>query len=162
VQTGAELGVGVGVVPPTGYEQKLSERRHRMLGQLGLTQQCRAYLVVTDNVPPMHRMFIAQVRDELGDRHPSARPRDDSLWVPLEHVHDQSPHPSFFGIKAHQKIDMPKSLKWSLALFKTAGLGNGTALEVRFEMAVDLHRDPGDMCGDLVGGQPSQELTASG
>jgi hypothetical protein len=154
VQTSAEIRVGVWIALPTSYEQYLPQHIDRVLGQLGLAEKCDAYLVVTDNVPPMQCMFISQVRDELGDRHSSTCPRDDTVRVPHKHIRNQRSHSLLFNIETNQKTVMPNGLKWSLALFKATGLGNRVALEVRIEMPIDFHRNTGDMCGDLMGGPP--------
>jgi len=146
-----ELCVGGGIACSTLNKQYPSKDLDRVFRQLGLSEKCAPYLVVTDNVPSMQRMFISQMRDELRDCHASSCPRDDTVRIQLEHVRDQFPHSPLFKVEAKKKIVVVHGLERRLALFKGAGLRNRVTLEEWIKMQIDLHRDTHDMCGDLMG-----------
>jgi hypothetical protein len=146
-----ELCVGGWIALSSGNKQYPSEDLDRVFRQVGLSEQCAPYLVVTDDVPSMQRVFISQVRDELRDRHASSCPWDDSVRVHLEHVGHQLPHSPLFKVEAMKKVVVFHGLERCLALFKGTGLRNRVTLEEWIKVLIDLHRDTRDMRGDLMG-----------
>ena len=151
MKTGLEVVVGCGIARPAGDKQYLTEHFDRVLGQVGLSEEFVPLLIVTDDVPPMQRMFIAQVRDELGDHHVSPGPRNDTERIQAEYVSNENPHPSLFGVEPTQKIGMIHVSQRALTLVEAAGLRNRIPLHERVKMPIDLDGDTGDMCRDVMG-----------
>jgi len=151
MKTGAEGCIGGWVACPAGNEQYPAKYLDRVLGQVGLSEECGSCLVVTNDVPPVQSVFISQMRDELRDRHASPSPWYDTVRIDLEHVGNQTPHSLFFNVEAKKKIVMFHGSERGLALFKGTGLRNRVPLQERIEMPIDLHRNTRDVCGDLMG-----------
>jgi hypothetical protein len=122
-----------------------------VLDQVGLSEECAPHLVVTDNVPPMQGMFIAQVRNEFGDRHASSGPKDVIARVQFENVSNEIPHSLLLDIEAMEKIVMIHGLKGTFALFEATSSWHRVPLQVWVKMSIDLHRNTRDVCGDLMG-----------
>ncbi len=145
---------GIRVACLSSYEQYSSEDQYRVCRQIGLTQERDPQLVVTDNVPSMQRVLIAEVWDELRDFHQSSCPWNDDIWVHLDDVGNESSHSLLLKIEAKKEIQMPHSLEGLFTFFKTPGLRHGVALKEGIKVPVHFHRDACDMCGDVVGGPP--------
>jgi hypothetical protein len=158
MKTGVEVVVGCGIARPAGNEQYPPEHLDRVLGQIGLSEECASHLVVTDNVPSMQSMLIAQVRDELGDRHASPSPRDGTVRIQVEHVGNETPHLPFCRVEATQKIVMIHGLEGAFAFFKATSLRDRIPLQKGVKMPIDLHSNTCDMGGDFMG-RPSVACT---
>jgi hypothetical protein len=151
MKTGVEVFVGCGIARPASNEKYPPEHLDGVLGQIGLSEECASHLVVTDNVPPMQSMLIAQVRDELGDRHASPSPRDGTVRIQVEHVGNEIPHLPFCSVEATKKIVMIHGLEGAFALFKATSLRNRISLQKWVKMPIDLHSNTCDMGGDFMG-----------
>jgi hypothetical protein len=123
-----EVDGGSGIAGTTGHQQYSPQHLDRVLRQVGLSEECDPNLVVTDHIPTMQGVLVTQMGDELGDRHVSPGPWDDTVRIHLEHLSDQRPHSLLLSIEAEQERLMIHRLEGSLALFKGTSRRNRITL----------------------------------
>ncbi len=101
-QPDAEVGIRMGIVSAAGHEKDLPELTDRVVDQFILAKETVADVIVAGDVPPVQRVFVAQMRDELRYRHPATRPGNDRLPIPGEDVGHQFAHPDLLGVEPIQ------------------------------------------------------------
>jgi hypothetical protein len=81
-----EIFVGARVMLAAAPQQELAEEVHGVLGQLGLSEQLGADLVITDEVPAVNDKLITQMEHELGHRHLASGPGDHRVRFAGKHL----------------------------------------------------------------------------
>ena len=86
----------------SGPQQDRAQLTYRMVHQLHIAEQLTAGVVVAGDVPPVQGVLVAQVRDELRDRHLPPGPRNHGIGLALQDSVQGAPHPLLLGIQPPQ------------------------------------------------------------
>jgi hypothetical protein len=154
VRAHAEVGVGIGIVLTSGDEQDASELADRVVDQVIASEQAPADIIVAGDVPPVQRVLVTEMGDELGDCHVPAGPRDHGVGVAVEHFRYNPTHPGLVRVQAHQQFVVVECLQRCLPFFEAARLWHRITVQVGVEVADNFDGDAVDVRGDFVCGPP--------
>ncbi len=112
------------VVLAAPASENLPEDADGMFGQIGLTQELHADVVVPDNVPTMDGELIAEVGPEFRHHHLAAGPWDDRVRFGRQNLVHQGPSVLLLGLEGPTQLGIVHGLPGCFALLERAGLGH--------------------------------------